>query len=132
MLKEVFDKIDKYNEGILRRSEYIMALRTDERIIDFIDVDAVKKPNSQTVMTLDMVLIEVERDEMYEMMQINKQQDAINHKEFITWREFLTYFNDYKEIEERNKKTVEIQRTRDKIKKERNQDSDVIDTHYEI
>lgn len=68
MLKEVFDKIDKYNEGILRRSEYIMALRTDEKIIDFIDVDAVKKPNSNTVMTLDMVLIEVERDEMYEMM----------------------------------------------------------------
>ena len=29
---------------------------------------------------------------MYEMMQLSKQEDAINHKEFITWREFLSYF----------------------------------------
>ena len=45
---------------------------------------------------------------MYEMMQLSKQEDAINHKEFITWSEFLAYFQDYKEIEERNKKTKQF------------------------
>jgi len=50
------------------------------------------------------VFYEIERDETFEMIQLSKQDDAINHKEFITWKEFLTYFEDYKEIEERNKK----------------------------
>jgi hypothetical protein len=46
-----------------------MALRTDSRIIDFINVDAVKvgtiKPK---VLTVDQVLTEIERDEMYEAL----------------------------------------------------------------
>jgi len=36
---------------------------------------------------------------------MSKQDQPINHKEFITWREFLTYFEDFREIEERNKKS---------------------------
>lgn len=27
----------------------------------------------------------------------------LNHKEFITWREFINYFNDYQDIVTRNK-----------------------------
>lgn len=42
---------------------------------------------------------------MYEMMHQAKSADAINHKEFITWKEFLGYFEDYKEIEDRNRRT---------------------------
>ena len=40
-MKVVFDKLDKYEEHILRRSEFIMALRTDTVVIDFIDCEAV-------------------------------------------------------------------------------------------
>ena len=81
-----------------------MALRTDQRVVEFIDLDAVKVASSkQKVLTLDQVLVEIERDEMYEMMHMPKSADSINHKEFITWREFLSYFDDYREIEERNK-----------------------------
>jgi hypothetical protein len=43
---------------------------------------------------------------------LGKQANQINHKEFITWKEFMTYFNDYRDIEERNKKAKEIQKTR--------------------
>jgi len=46
------------------------------------------------------------------MMQLSKQDDAINHKEFITWKEFLNYFEDYKEIEERNKKSQKFEASR--------------------
>jgi len=49
-------------------------------------------------------LTEIERDEMFEITQLSKLDDAINHKEFITWREFLNYFEDYRDIDERNKK----------------------------
>jgi hypothetical protein len=96
-MHEVFERLDKYNEGILRRSDFVMGLRTDPRVIDFIDADAVKKAYSNSTLTLDAVLLEIEKDENYELA--NKSKDQINHKEFLTWREFLNYFNDYQEIE---------------------------------
>lgn len=83
-----------------------MALRTDERVVDFIDIEAVRVAAARSkVLTLDQVLVEVEKDEFYEQQQVmGKTDEMINHKEFITWREFLTYFEDYQEIEQRNKK----------------------------
>ncbi len=62
-MKDVFDRLDKYKEGILRRSEYVMGLRTDEKVIDFIDCEAVKIPYSVFTLTLDSVLLEIEKDE---------------------------------------------------------------------
>ena len=82
-----------------------MQLRTDERVVGFIDADAVQLAGSSKVLTLDEVLVQIERDENYELAQIGSRADQINHKEFITWREFISYFNDYKDIEERNRKT---------------------------
>ena len=46
IMNEVFERLDKYHEGILRRSDFVMALRTDPRVIDFIDCEAVKKAYS--------------------------------------------------------------------------------------
>jgi hypothetical protein len=112
-MEEIFKALDKYNDGILRRNQYIMSLRTDERVVEFIDVDAVKVPYTKDrVLTLDEVLVEIEKDELYEMTQLGKNTNQINHKEFITWREYMSYFNDYRDIEDRNRKTKEIQRTR--------------------
>lgn len=36
----------------------------------------------------------------------------------------MTYFNDYREIDDRNKKAKEIQKTRTKLQKERKDDKD--------
>ena len=49
----------------------------------------------------------MELDETYEMTLHTKQKQtpSVNHREFITWREFTTYFDDYREIKKRNKKT---------------------------
>jgi hypothetical protein len=92
-----------------------MKLRTDERIVEFIDIDAIKTADTNRVLTLDEVFSEIEKDEMYEMVQMGKNSDQINHKEFITWREFINYFNDYKEVEDRNRRAKDIQRTRQSI-----------------
>lgn len=62
-MREVFQKCDKYKDHILKRSAFLMALRTDEHIVDFIGADAVQVANSKKVLTMDMVLSEVERDE---------------------------------------------------------------------
>jgi hypothetical protein len=66
IMREVFDRLDKYEEGILRRSEFVMALRTDVKVIDFIDCDAVKKAYTNTLLTLDALLLEIEKDERYD------------------------------------------------------------------
>jgi hypothetical protein len=71
-MQEIFESIDKYNDGILRRGQFIMALRTDERVVEFIDVDAVKVPYSHRILTLDEVFIEIEKDEMFETANLGK------------------------------------------------------------
>jgi hypothetical protein len=52
---------------------------------------------------------------MFETASLGKNATSINHKEFLTWREFMTYFDDYREIEDRNKKAKEIQKIRQKL-----------------
>lgn len=57
-LKDIYEALDKYDDKILKRSDYLMRLRTDEKVVDFIDVDAVQttfieKNGTRKVLTLD-------------------------------------------------------------------------------
>lgn len=134
-MKQEYELLDKYQDGILKRAEYIKHLRMDMKVVDFIDAEAVRVAGQKSkILTLDQVFYEIERDEMYEMMQLSKQEDAINHKEFITWSEFLAYFQDYKEIEERNKKQKTFQATRETLNKAagNNTTDEVIDEEEEF
>ena len=47
---------------------------------------------------------------------MSKQEEAINHKEFITWREFMNYFEDYQPIDARNKKSKAIESVKAQVK----------------
>ena len=134
-MKQEYELLDKYQDGILKRAEFIKHLRMDMKVVDFIDAHAVRVAGQKSkILTLDQVFYEIERDEMYEMMQLSKQEDAINHKEFITWSEFLAYFQDYKEIEERNKKQKTFQATRETLNKAagNNTTDEVIDEEEEF
>ena len=54
IMEELFHKMDNYNDGILARSKFVMCLRMDSRIVDFIHQDAVKvAPPSSKVLTLE-------------------------------------------------------------------------------
>jgi hypothetical protein len=45
-------------------------------VVDFIDVDAVKMAHPSTRrMNLDEVLVEIEKDEMFEIIQVGKNND---------------------------------------------------------
>lgn len=82
-MKQVFERTDKYQDYILRRSEFLIALRTDEAIVDFVDADAIKCANSLgSVLTLDQVFTEVEVDEHFEQSQLKNttEQKQLNHK----------------------------------------------------
>ena len=41
-MKEEYEKLDKYNDGILKRAEFIKHLRMDMKVVDFIDAEAVQ------------------------------------------------------------------------------------------
>jgi len=101
---EIFQELDKDDFQIIRRSEFIIALRTDERVMDFLDREAVKVPYSKRTLTLDDLLTEVERDETYEQLQTGKHQPMTNNREFFSQKEFLGYFYDFKEVQDRNRR----------------------------
>jgi len=63
VMQDVFQRLDKHDDRLLRRYDLVMGLRTDEQVVDFIDVDAVQLPHSRKKLTLDEVLVEVEKDE---------------------------------------------------------------------
>jgi hypothetical protein len=41
---------------------------------------------------------------MYELQHRVKGQESTNSKQMISWNEFYSYFIDYREIEDRNRK----------------------------
>ena len=119
LMHEIFKEIDRDHLDIQRRSDFINALRTDTRVADFLNKDAVQLPYSTRTLTLDELLLEIEKDETYEQLHVGKNEEMVNHKEFFTWKEFLNYFYDYQEIEERNRKAAAIAQAKETIKKER-------------
>ena len=106
--------MDRHGDEILKRTDFVMHLRTDPRVVEFVDADAVKVGKGR-VLTFDNVLGEVEKDEMYENMHRSKNEASINHKEFLTWNEFVTYFEDYRDIEERNRKAQQMATARESL-----------------
>lgn len=53
---------------------------------------------------------------MYEQLNMPKDADFINHKEYITWKEFINYFEDYREIEDRNRKSQYLKQAHENLK----------------
>jgi hypothetical protein len=72
-------------------------------------------PYSKKTLTLEEILSEVEKDEIFEITQRGKGMASTNNKEFITWNEFMSYFNDFKEIEERNMKSKNLLKARQSL-----------------
>jgi hypothetical protein len=58
------------------------------------------------------VLVEIEKDEMYEARHRAADEDGTNHMEFITWDEFESYFTNYKELDERFRRKDQVQAIR--------------------
>ena len=52
-MKDVFERMDKYKDFILKRSDFLMGLRTDDSVVDFIDTFAIKTAKAKKNITLD-------------------------------------------------------------------------------
>lgn len=101
----------------MKRSELMTHMRTTPCIVNFIGDNAVQVAGARKkTLTVDQVFHEIELDENYELGLMPKGEAAINHKEFISWHDFLSYFEDYKEIEDRNTRTKKIEQAKEKLK----------------
>jgi len=68
-MKQEYENLDKYQDGILKRAEFLKHLRMDMKIVDFIDAQSIRVAGQKNkILTLDQVFYEIERDETYEMM----------------------------------------------------------------
>jgi len=50
LMREIFNVLDKDHLQIVRRAELVQELRTDVRVCDFLDKEAVKVPYSRRVL----------------------------------------------------------------------------------
>ena len=54
IIKKIFTRLDAHNDTVLQRSRFVMALRTDEEVVNFIDQEAVKTAQEKPkILTLD-------------------------------------------------------------------------------
>ena len=118
MMRIEFESKDRHKEQIVRRADLIMHMRTTPCIVNFIGDNAVQVAGARKkTLTVDQIFHEIELDENYELGQLARGESAINHKEFISWHDFLSYFEDYKEIEERNQRTKKIDKAKENLRK---------------
>lgn len=99
IMLQVFKDTDKYNDGILRRTDYVEALRQDKTVQSFLEHEAIKL-DRKTKLTVDEVLREFDKDQ-YLHAADDENDVPFDHKEFCTWDEFLEFFEDYRTPEER-------------------------------
>ena len=53
-MRQEYELLDKYQDGILKRAEYIKHLRMDMKVVDFIDAQAVQVAGQKhKILTLD-------------------------------------------------------------------------------
>ena len=85
------------------------------------------------LLNLEAVLSEIEKDEQFERQNLKKGENDICHREFITFREFKTYFDDYRIGEERNKKANSVNDKRKNLNKKKGEDDmDIKDPKEEM
>ena len=102
LLEEIFTQMDKYDDYILIRADFIYALRNNEEIKMFLNKPAVQLAKSRKTLTFDEVLCEIEHEKrLTEADKIATFESHLYDKKYITFREFLNYYQEFKPAEER-------------------------------
>ena len=104
LLEEIFWELDKYSDYILIRHDFIHYLREDDRIKVFIDRPAVQLPKARKQITFSEILKEIEQEQkICEEDKVASLNQQLWDKTYITFREFINYFKDYKSPEQRHR-----------------------------
>lgn len=95
-MREIYNDLDKHGDMIVSRKQLIDKLRSDVRIVKILHLPAVYMPSIEKTMKVDKVLLRIEQEEFLGDPQ------AKAAKEYITWAQFIDYFNDIKSLKKGN------------------------------
>ena len=99
-MHQVFKETDRFNDQIVKRSDFIDNLKENKAVQSFLEKDAIKIDRKHKL-SVDEILKEIHRDQY-----VGVDSDAegeFSHKEFISWDEFVDFFENYKTQEQRMK-----------------------------
>jgi hypothetical protein len=117
LMREVYNETDKFNDQIVKRSDLIKALRENKMVQKFLDTEAIKI-DRKTKLTIEDVLKELHRDQFVHPDDSGDDGD-FNHKEFITWEEFVDFFEHYKSPDDKMKEYTDKKHTRKTFKSDK-------------
>lgn len=102
-MKEVFIQTDKYKDEIIKRTDFIQALKENKNIKTFLNEEAIRIDKNK--LTLDEVLREFEKDQFE--VDDDQPKGAFNHKEYFSWDEFVDFLENYQIPEHRRMKKLD-------------------------
>ena len=105
LLFEIFKETDKHNDLVIKRTDFVTAVRSNKFVQKFLDEEAVII-DRKTKLTLEDILRDFEKDQHFR--NEIELRDPINHKEFFSWDEFVEFVEYYELPKDRESHHAEI------------------------
>jgi hypothetical protein len=121
IMHEIYKETDKYNDQIVNRSSLIDNIRNNKTVQKFLDQKAIKIDRKHKL-SFEEVLKEIYKDHL--LHNDSDEEGEFNHREFITWEEFVDFFENYNTPEDRLKVKENEKRNRKKFKTDREKRAD--------
>ena len=115
IMHEVYDETDRFNEQIVKITDLVDNLRESKTVQKFLDNEAVKI-DRKTRLTVEDVLKELKVSNKFAH---EDSDNEYNSHDYLTWDEFVDFFDNYQTPEQRLKSQQDDKRNRITFKTER-------------
>lgn len=85
-MKDIFNEVDSYKDGVVKLSLFIEKLRNDQKISKILEFQTLYLPAIDKTLTLNQVFKQMEQEAII----------AKGEKNYITWEQFEKYFIEHK------------------------------------
>ena len=97
IMKEIFQKLDKYGDLVVTRHILVKEIREDPRMKKYLNKGVVWLQDINREVALRKVLHQIEEEELLKANQLDEgDQNFISTKKYISWSQFLEYFTNYR------------------------------------
>jgi hypothetical protein len=96
IMKENFERLDKYEDLVVPRSQLVEAIKQDVRTKKFLNKGVVYLPKVKKEISLRKVLNQIEQEEFIKADNLDTgDSNFISSKKYISWKNFMDYFVNY-------------------------------------
>lgn len=119
VMKENFDKLDRFEDLVVPRAELVEAIRKDVRAKNFMNKGVVFLPKVNKQISMSKVLHQIEQEEFIRADKLDAgDSNFVSSKKYISWKNFMDYFLNYT----KNQAPTELD-----LKKDTGDDQDILD-----